>query len=144
MLNMDIETVCWLIVKIREFEVEESLPVAPEDDDRTVSPDLDVSDEELTPDYLTRLREDPLFTDAKRVIDDLNVDAQTELVALAWVGRGDFTAPAEWQDALQAARDRHNEHTAEYLLGMPLAADYLEDGLEQLGMSCEGTEAWSV
>ncbi len=144
MLNMDMETVCWLIVKIREFEVEESLPVAPEDDDSTVAPDLDVSDEELMPDYLTRLREDPLFTDAKRVIDDMNVDAQTELVALAWVGRGDFTAPVEWQDALDAASERHNEYTAEYLLGMPLAADYLEEGLSQLGLNCEGTEAWSI
>lgn len=144
MLDMDLETVCWLIVKIREFEVEDTIPVDPAEDDETVAPDFDVNEEELESDYLTRLREDPIFAEAKRVIDDLNEDAQIELVALVWVGRGDYTAPAEWQDAQDAARDRHNDQTAEYLLGMPLASDYLEEGLSQLGLSCEGTDAWSI
>jgi hypothetical protein len=42
--------------------------------------------------------------------------------------------------AFDAARDRHNEHTAEYLLGMPLVADYLQQGLDALSISCEDIE----
>jgi hypothetical protein len=46
----------------------------------------------------------------------------------------------EWAEARELARDRHNEHTAEYLLGMPLLADYLQAGLDVFGISCEEIE----
>jgi hypothetical protein len=58
------------------------------------------------------------------------------LVALAWLGRGDYTAD-EWDAALEAARDAHNARTAEYLLGIPLLGDFLEEGLSLMGESCE-------
>lgn len=144
MLDMDLETVCWLILKVREFEVEDALPAAAGDDDATLSPDQPSEQEEIVAAYLERVREDPLYEDAKRVIDELNEDAQIELVALLWIGRGDFTGPEEWPEALRQARERHNERTADYLLGNPLVADHLEEGLSQLGMTCEGTEAWSI
>jgi hypothetical protein len=67
----------------------------------------------------------------RELIDDLN-DETAELVALVWVGRGDYDA-AEWADALAAARERANKRTAKYLLGMPLLADWLEEGLEAIG-----------
>lgn len=66
------------------------------------------------------------------LIADLNVDQAAELVALAWVGRGDYDA-AEWQDAVAEARQRGNRRTARYLLGMPMLGDWLESGLEALG-----------
>jgi len=68
----------------------------------------------------------------RELISDLNVDEAAELVALAWVGRGDYDA-SEWADALAAARERTNKRTAKYLLGMPLLADWLEEGLEAIG-----------
>ena len=34
----------------------------------------------------------------------------------------------------------HNERTADYLLGMPLLGDFLEEGLSMLGYSCEEFE----
>ena len=68
----------------------------------------------------------------RELINDLNVDEAAELVALAWVGRGDYDA-SEWADALAAARERTNRRTAKYLLGMPLLADWLEEGLEAIG-----------
>jgi hypothetical protein len=34
---------------------------------------------------------------------------------------------------VQTARDEHNNRTAEYLLGLPLLGDYLEDGLAMFG-----------
>jgi hypothetical protein len=68
----------------------------------------------------------------RELINDLNVDEAAELIALAWVGRGDYDA-AEWSDAVAAARDRANKRTAKSLLGMPLLADWLEEGLEAIG-----------
>lgn len=68
----------------------------------------------------------------KELIEDLNVDEAAELVALAWIGRGDF-GPDEWTDAVNEARQRGNKKTASYLMGMPMLGDWLEDGLEALG-----------
>ena len=68
----------------------------------------------------------------RELINDLNVDEAAELIALAWVGRGDYDA-SEWTEALTAARERANKRTAKYLLGMPLLADWLEEGLEAVG-----------
>ncbi|TPK89829.1 DUF3775 domain-containing protein [Mesorhizobium sp. B2-4-12] len=68
----------------------------------------------------------------RELINDLNVDEAAELIALAWVGRGDYD-PSEWSDAVTAARERPNRRTAKYLLGMPLLADWLEEGLEAIG-----------
>jgi len=50
------------------------------------------------------------------------------LVALAWVGRGTYDLN-EWNEALVQARAAHNTHTAEYLAGLPLLRDYLEEGV---------------
>lgn len=66
------------------------------------------------------------------LISDLNVDEAAELVALAWLGRGDYDA-SEWQDAVAEARARSNRRTAKYLLGMPMLGNWLEEGLDALG-----------
>jgi len=34
----------------------------------------------------------------------------------------------------------HNNRTAEYLIGIPLLGDFLEEGLSMLGYSCEEFE----
>ena len=66
------------------------------------------------------------------LVGDLNIDEAAELVALAWLGRGDYDG-SEWATAITAARDRVNRRTATYLLGMPMLGDWLEDGLEAIG-----------
>ncbi len=76
--------------------------------------------------------EDLTEKELRELIDDLNVDEAAELVALAWIGRGDFDA-SEWAEAVAEARQRGNRRTAKYLLGMPMLGDYLEEGLEALG-----------
>lgn len=68
----------------------------------------------------------------RALIGDLNVDESAELVALAWIGRGDFSG-GEWADAVAEARQRSNKRTASYLLGMPMLGDWLEEGLEAIG-----------
>jgi hypothetical protein len=76
--------------------------------------------------------EDLTEKELRELIGDLNVDEAAELVALAWIGRGDYDA-SEWADALAAARERPHRRTAKYLLGMPTLADWLEEGLEAIG-----------
>ena len=76
--------------------------------------------------------EDLTAEELRELIDDLNVDEAADLIALAWIGRGDYDA-SEWTDAVSAARERAGKRTAKYLLGMPMLADWLEDGLEAIG-----------
>ena len=69
----------------------------------------------------------------------MNEDEQASLVALAWIGRGSF-GPEELDEALDTARTEHVNRREEYLLGMPMLADYLEEGLDRLGYSVEDAE----
>jgi hypothetical protein len=68
-------------------------------------------------------------------ISSLSEDEQIDLVALAWLGRDDNTIedwPALREEAGRAHANRAGQ-TANYLLGMPLLADYLEEGLSLFG-----------
>ncbi|MET3794142.1 DUF3775 domain-containing protein [Aquamicrobium terrae] len=75
--------------------------------------------------------EDLTEREFRALISDLNVDEAAELIALAWIGRGDFDA-SEWDEALTAAKQRPLRQTARYLLGLPQLADWLEQGLESV------------
>jgi hypothetical protein len=75
--------------------------------------------------------DDMSYQEVRSLIRDLEPDQQVSLVALMWLGRGDFTVD-EWEDALAQAREQWNTRTAEYLLATPLVSDYLEEGLELL------------
>ncbi len=72
-------------------------------------------------------------------IRDLDVDEAAALVALAWIGRGDFEAD-DWNSAVAAANERREGPTWKYLLGMTLLPDYLQDALLAFGRSCEDYE----
>jgi hypothetical protein len=61
------------------------------------------------------------------------------LVALAWLGRGTFSAD-EFDEAVATAFAERTNPTERYLLGIPLLADYLEEGLDKLGYSVEDAE----
>ena len=65
-------------------------------------------------------------------IDGLDPDHQQELVALMWVGRGDFDSD-EWPEALALAMQRADAPASHYLLSHPMAADEIASGLEELG-----------
>jgi ABC-type sugar transport system substrate-binding protein len=66
-------------------------------------------------------------------IAGLTEDEQTALVALVWIGRETFE-PEEWDEAVATARDEATAPTEDYLMGIPLLADYLEAGLERMGI----------
>ena len=83
--------------------------------------------------------DDPARVELIAMIRALNEDEQVDLVALTWLGRGDGDLD-DWED-LRAEADRaHNRRTAEYLSGIPLLSDYLEEALAQLGHSSEEFE----
>ena len=130
-LDISPEKVAFVILKARGFEAE----VAPFDDgDRETAdeqPDMDGVLEERSDDG--ELRELVEFMEA------LNEDEEANLVALAWIGRGTYDAE-DWDEALATARSERTSRTARYLLGMPLLADYLEDGLEALGIDVAEVE----
>jgi len=72
-------------------------------------------------------------------IGEMNVDEQASLVAVMWIGRETYGAD-ELEEAIDTARAEASAPTADYLLGVPLLADYLEDGLDALGISVEDAE----
>lgn len=137
MLEVNPETVCFLILKAHQYDVK----LAPE-----VS-DSDSSAPPLDEDALDALEEheddpvadDPVYEEMKSFIDDMNDDAQVDLVALMWLGR-DSASADDWEQVRAEAAEAHNEHSAEYLLGTPLLADYLSEGLACLGYNCEDYE----
>ena len=129
-LTISPEKVCFIIIKAREFDAKDVL--TDPDDASNPSDDMDAAVLEDTPD-------DPVVEEITSLIDDLSVDEQVDLVALAWLGRGDYTA-ADWATVRAEAARAHNRNTASYLLGMPLLGDYLEEGLSLTGRNCEEYE----
>jgi hypothetical protein len=126
-LEISTDKIGFVIVKAREMAAK----VAAWDDGATSDHDAESILEDFS--------DDATQAEVKEFIRDLNEDEQVSLVALAWIGRGSF-APEELEEALTTARSEHTNRTADYLLGMPLLPDYLEEGLDRLGYSVEDTE----
>ena len=55
------------------------------------------------------------------------------------VGRGTFETE-EFAEAVETARSERVNATARYLMGIPMLADFLEEGLEKMGYSVEEVE----
>ena len=76
--------------------------------------------------------EDGTGEELTAALDGLNDDEKIEILALVWLGRGDF-APDDWAAALDQAGEVHDRRETAYLLGIPQLGDLLEDGLAMLG-----------
>ncbi|AZG75419.1 DUF3775 domain-containing protein [Methylocystis rosea] len=126
MPTINTDKVCFVVVKARELESEDE--------------GIDADASNATDDgFVSVLTEDAFSTTRDEVasfIEAMDIDEQVELVALMWVGRGDFAAN-EWNEAVAQARARHEGATSAYLLGVPLLASFLEGGLAEFGESCE-------
>ncbi|RSK33042.1 DUF3775 domain-containing protein [Rhodovulum iodosum] len=64
----------------------------------------------------------------------MNDDEKASLVALTWIGRETFDAD-DLEEAIATAKAEATAPTEDYLVGMPLFADFLEAGLEAIGIS---------
>jgi hypothetical protein len=84
-------------------------------------------------------RGDATEAELRAFIRRLPEDQHAELVAIMWIGRETFE-PEEWDEAVDTARAEATTPTEDYLLGVPLLPDYLEDGLEKLGVDVADIE----
>jgi hypothetical protein len=130
-IDVNLEKVCFIIVKAREFDAK----VDPVEPDPGSNP-ADDGEREILEDYA----DDPTLEELRGAIDLLDDDEMVDLIALAWVGRGDFSR-SEWSSARALAQERHRQHSAAYLVGMPTLGDLLEEGLAELGYSCSDYDA---
>jgi hypothetical protein len=122
--------VFFIVVKAREFDVKDIVT----DPDPGSNP---TDDNEVA--VLEDHTDDPVVQELASFINALSEDEQIDLVALAWLGRDDYSA-GDWPTVRAEAASAHNNRTASYLIGMPLLGDFLEEGLSMLGYSCEEFE----
>jgi hypothetical protein len=130
MLTINHEAVCFIIIKAREFDVK----VDPDDPDSGSN-----ATDDGAVDILEDFADDPTYQELRTAIEGLNEDERAELLALTFIGRGDFTKE-EWKEAMAEARDVMDAHVVDYLTGIPLLGDYIEEGFAAFGHSCEDVE----
>lgn len=128
MLSISLERLGYIIEKAREWDAE-----VPADPDAASGSDPADDDERQ---ILLDTPDNPTAQELRDAIASLNIDEREELLALVWLGRGDYDAQG-WSEALQQARDSGNAQETSYLLGTPLLADYLEEGAAALGLSLD-------
>jgi hypothetical protein len=125
-LSISSEKVCYLIVKAREFDVQ----------DLASDPDSgsNASDDRMI-DLLEEHADNPALQEIRAFIADLSDDEKADLMALMQLGRGDGTFE-DWEALRDQAFREYAERTADYSMGEPLVGDYLEEGLSQFGFTC--------
>ena len=130
-LTIDTSTVAWIILKARELDMKEPASV-----------DTDEDDGHNPLGVLEDRADDPTMVELRNWISDLDDDSQAELVALMWLGRGDDEDMGSFPDLVEEARGQqgHGRRTVGYLLGTPRLGDYLEEGLEKLGIDTANLE----
>jgi hypothetical protein len=127
MLSVSPEIICYLIAKAREFEAKEDVVIPEEPFNPTDDWALQVLADHM---------DDMTMGEVRTILDDMDEQQRAEVVALMWLGRGDYDIE-EWDQAIEDALDAQTDRTAEYLLAHPLVADQLEEGLIQHDYSCE-------
>jgi hypothetical protein len=124
-LAISTESVAFLIVKAREFDVKEA----------NSDPDSgsNASDDNMI-DVLEDNGSDPVASEIAGFFRALSDEEKIDLIALMRLGRGDATIE-EWDDLRREVADEPGQRTVRYLLGEPLLGDYLADGLAAFGRS---------
>ena len=128
MLTIPLSTIGWIIVKAREF------------DGKDTDTDNSIDDAENPLSVLEDRADDPTEDELTSWISDLTDSQKYELVALFWLGRDNGDA-SDFPDLLAQARGEQGKSTSRYLLGSPLLGDYLEEGLEKMGIDTSEVES---
>ena len=121
-LTVNPRAVVFIIEKAREFDAK----VEPDDPNSGSN----ASDDKAI-DVLEDLADDPTLEELKGAIDGLNEDESRDLVAIMWTGRGDYDKE-QWGEAKAQAHTIPPKDRSRYLVGTPMLADYLEQGLDEL------------
>ena len=119
-MNIAEQSVRNLILRARAYDSKEQI------DD--FEPDPDTAETDAVESLQTGDK-DPIRDEIENWLGGLDEEALAELVALYWIGRGDFEG-RDFPAAVREARGRRTTPTADYLLGAPLMGDYLEIGLD--------------
>lgn len=130
-LTIPVDTVCFIIGKLREYE---SSDLFIEGEDASPPPEIDDVDQLVEQENETGF--DPIRQELESFIGDLPEDQKVDLVALMWLGRNNASA-ADWPSTREDAAQAYNTRTSSYVLGSPMASDFLEEGLSLLGYSCD-------
>lgn len=130
-LTVHPQSVAFIIEKAREFGAK----VEPDDPESGSNP----SDDKGI-DILEDLADDPTLEELKGAIDGLNEDESRDLVAIMWTGRGDYDKD-QWGEAKAQANTIPPQDRSRYLIGTPMLADYLEQGLDELEIPVPEAEA---
>lgn len=126
-LRISTDKVCALIEAAREV----AGLVAPTTGDRTTTGD----DSRLVT-IEDNPAEDGRRSEIVEFIAGLNTAERTDLLALIYVGRGDF-AVAAWRDAVREAATRIADGAADFMIGDAALPEYLGAGLDAFGRSCD-------
>jgi len=127
MFNLSLEIVCNIIKKAREINISDALNLP---DDET-----NLSDAEWMQ-VLAEYQTDDSYIELKDLITQLEPDQQVDLIALMFIGRGDFTK-SEWNEARHEAHAIKKSTRADYLLSKNMLSDYLTEGLAVFGFTCD-------
>lgn len=122
-MSIDPQKVFYIIVKAREFDVKEA--AAGQNVASSATDDLEAEVLEFNPDEAT-------LEELAGAIGELNEEERLSLLAIFWIGRGDFL-PDQWDEAVALAREKAGSHLGRYLIGTPRLGDYLEEGMAALG-----------
>jgi len=131
MLVIPLERLAFIIAKARGFDAE--VPIEPDAATGSDPPD----DDELQ--VLLDTPDNPSEQELRNAIDGVGLPEHQELLALMWLGRGDYDVES-WPEALRQAAETDIANVTDYLVGTPLLGSYLEAAADALGLSLEDFE----
>lgn len=124
-LSVPVETLAFIVQKARAFDAE--VEVDDPDSGSNAADDGEIAVLEDTSD-------NPTEEELVAALRNLNDDELAEVMALAWVGRGDFDGES-WSEAASTARATRNARAVSYLVGTPMLGDLIEEGLAEIGIA---------
>jgi hypothetical protein len=127
MLHIPLEAICYIVAKTRELQAKEEVVIP----DSPTGPS-----EDWALQVLADHSGDYTLAELADCIGEMSQRQRAELIALMWVGRGDY-AVDDWEQAVDDAIGDHSVRAAAYLLSHPMVSDDLEEGLIAHGYSCE-------
>jgi len=132
-LTISPEKVCFMVMRARGLAAKEAGPGLGEGSNPS---DQGIEDEAADLDVLDASLPDLTETELRDAIACLNEDERLELIALMRLGRDDAATPDDWEEILEQVAASQETPPEDYLLGTPPLAEYLEAGLDKLGISC--------